>query len=40
MAECGMTESIPFSPTMKFGGLSVIGRYRLTKMINKTCINN
>jgi hypothetical protein len=35
MTDCGMTESIPFSPNMKFGGLSFIGRDRLTKMINE-----
>ncbi len=40
MTDCGMTESIPFSPTMKFGVLSLIGRDRLTKMINEIYKNN
>jgi hypothetical protein len=32
--KCGMTESIPFAPTMKFGGLSSAGKLRLLKIIN------
>ena len=31
--KCGMTQSIPFSPTMKFGGLSVEGRLKLSKIL-------
>ena len=30
---CGMTESIPFSPTMKFGGLSSAGRLKLSEIL-------
>ena len=33
--ECGMTESIPFAPTMKFGGLSGIGKEKLTRMLRE-----
>ena len=35
LKECGMTESIPFSPTMKFGGLSSAGRLKLSKIIKE-----
>jgi hypothetical protein len=31
--DCGMTESIPFSPRMKFGGLSTTGKHRLTQIV-------
>ena len=30
---CGMTKSIPFSPNMKFGGISQIGKSRITKIL-------
>ncbi len=30
---CGMTESIPFSPNMKFGGLSQIGKRRIMEIL-------
>ena len=32
---CGMTKSIPFSPNMKYGGLSEIGKEGIEKIINK-----
>jgi uncharacterized protein YxeA len=32
---CGMTKSIPFSPNMKYGGLSKIGKEGVEKIINK-----
>jgi hypothetical protein len=32
---CGMTKSIPFSPNMKYGGLSEIGKKGIEKIINK-----
>ena len=31
---CGMTESVPFSPNMKYGGLSKIGRERIDKLLD------
>jgi hypothetical protein len=31
--ECGMIESIPFSPTMKFGSLSETGKMRFSKIL-------
>lgn len=31
---CGMTESIPFSPNMKYGGLSESGKEGVEKIIN------
>jgi hypothetical protein len=33
--DCGMTESIPFSPNMKFGGLSQKGRANLTTLLKR-----
>ncbi len=33
---CGMTKSKPFCPNMKFGGLSNIGKVRITKLLNRT----
>ena len=35
ITDCGMTESVPFAPTMKFGGLSLIGTEKLKKMIDE-----
>lgn len=32
---CGMTKSIPFSPNMKYGGLSKSGKVRLKKILDK-----
>ena len=32
---CGMTESIPFSPNMKFGGLSNLGRENLDRLLKR-----
>lgn len=32
----GMTKSIPFSPNMKYGGLSEIGKKGIERIINKT----
>ena len=32
---CGMTESIPFSPNMKFGGLSSLGKRKLNRFLNQ-----
>ncbi|REG90441.1 hypothetical protein C8P67_1258 [Flavobacterium aquicola] len=32
---CGMTESIPFSPNMKYGGLSKTGMENINRIINK-----
>lgn len=34
LEDCGMTESIPFSPNMKYGGLSESGKEGLEKIIN------
>jgi hypothetical protein len=36
---CGMTESIPFSPNMKFGALSTIGRTKLNKLLMRILEN-
>lgn len=33
--DCGMTESIPFSPTMKFGALSKLGKENISEIIQK-----
>jgi len=33
--DCGMTESIPFAATMKFGTLSKIGRENISEIIKK-----
>ncbi len=33
--DCGMTHSIPFSPNMKYGGLSEPGTERLKRILNK-----
>ena len=35
LENCGMTKSIPFSPNMKYGGLSEIGEKDIEKIINK-----
>ena len=32
---CGMTESLPFSPNMKFGGLSEIGEKKLNVLLKQ-----
>ncbi|MNR45208.1 hypothetical protein D3C85_1640290 [compost metagenome] len=32
---CGMTKSMPFSPNMKYGGLSKIGKKNINRIINK-----
>ena len=32
---CGMTKSIPFSPSMKFGGLSNVGRGNLDSLLKR-----
>lgn len=34
LEECGMTKSIPFSPNMKYGGLSKIGREKIKDLLN------
>ena len=36
---CGMTESIPFSPNMKFGGLSEDGRKQLDSILKRISEN-
>jgi hypothetical protein len=33
---CGMTDARPFSPNMKFGGLSELGKLRMKELLNKT----
>jgi len=33
LKDCGMTESIPFAPTMKFGALTETGRKQIEKII-------
>ncbi len=35
LEDCGMLESIPFAPTMKFGALSMKGREELPELINE-----
>ena len=35
MEDCGMTKSFPFSPNMKYGGLSETGRKNIRRIINK-----
>jgi hypothetical protein len=30
---CGMTKSIPFSPNMKFGGISQVGKVRIAEIL-------
>lgn len=35
MEGCGMTKSIPFSPGMKFGGLSETGREKLENLLKR-----
>ena len=35
MEGCGMTESRPFSPNMKFGGLSEVGKAKMNELLNK-----
>lgn len=35
LEECGMTKSIPFSPNMKFGGLSMTGRENLKDLLGR-----
>jgi hypothetical protein len=32
--DCGMTESIPFSPNMKYGGLSKVGKENIEDILN------
>jgi len=32
---CGMTESIPFSPNMKYGGLSKVGKQNINGILNE-----
>jgi len=32
---CGMTKSIPFSPNMKFGGISEVGKIKIAEILNK-----
>ncbi len=32
--DCGMTKSIPFSPNMKYGGLSKLGRESIKDILN------
>ena len=33
---CGMSKSIPFSPSMQFGGVSENGIIKLNKLLNQT----
>ncbi len=35
LEDCGMTKSIPFSPNMKYGGLSQMGIERIKKLLNR-----
>ena len=35
LKDCGMTKSIPFSPNMKFGGISEIGKIKITKILDE-----
>ncbi len=35
MESCGMANSRPFSPNMKFGGLSELGKVRMNELLNK-----
>lgn len=35
MEGCGMTQSIPFSPNMKYGGLSKNGKEKINQILNK-----
>jgi len=32
---CGMTDARPFSPNMKFGGLSNVGKVKMDELLNK-----
>lgn len=34
LKDCGMTKSIPFSPNMKYGGLSKLGRENIKNILN------
>ena len=34
LEDCGMTKSIPFSPRMKFGGLSEVGKEKIKAILN------
>tara|TARA_R110002049_G_scaffold287285_1_gene469230 strand:- start:22 stop:582 length:561 start_codon:yes stop_codon:yes gene_type:complete len=35
MKGCGITHSLPFSPNMKFGGLSKLGKVKINELLNK-----
>lgn len=35
LENCGMTKSIPFSPNMKFGGISETGKKKILNILNK-----
>lgn len=34
LEDCGMTKSIPFSPSMKYGGLSKSGKVKIKEILN------